>query len=314
MMRKFADLISLAQSGKKVNLCVAAAQDESVLEAVKQAQAMGLIKPVLVGNKEMIRKIMKDIHYEAKVLIIDCDSDELAAQKAVRLIADGECDILMKGLINSNEFLKAVLEKDSGMRKTKILSTLAAFDIPSEKKMIFVTDGGMVIAPTLEEKKELLINAMLALHALGIEKPKVAVLAANEKVNPKMQSTVDAKGLTEMSASGLLPEGIVEGPMAFDVAVDKSAAVHKGIKSEVSGDVDLLLVPNIDTGNAVGKAMMYYGKGNMAGIVLGAAKPVIIPSRTETAQGKLVSIVMAMLVSKNIEEKTKEYCKKIAFK
>ena len=163
--------------------------------------------------------------------------------------------------------------------------------------MFFHTDSGMNIAPTLEEKKDILINAMLALNALGIERPNVAVLTANEVVNPKMPATVDAKALVDMSAAGELPPGVVEGPIAMDVALNPEAARHKGLISEISGKVDLFLMPNIETGNSVGKALMYYVKAKMAGIVLGATHPVVMTSRAESAEGKLNSIALAALMA-----------------
>jgi phosphate butyryltransferase len=203
----------------------------------------------------------------------------------------------MKGKINSSDFLRAVLNSNNGLRTGRLLSHLAAYELPGAEKLIFLTDGGMNIAPSLADKKDILVNAMLALSAIGIKKPAVAILTANEIVSPKMPATVDAKALVEMSEKGELPPGIIEGPIAMDVAINPAAAEHKGLTSRVSGKVDLILMPNIETGNALGKALIHYANAKMAGIVLGATHPIILTSRAETADGKLNSIALACLIA-----------------
>jgi len=188
------------------------------------------------------------------------------------------------------------LDKEEGLRTGQLLSHLAAFEVPGQKKIIFVTDGGMNIAPTLQDKKDILTNAMLSLHRMGIENPYVAVLTANEVVSNKMPATVDAQCLVAMSRAGELPRGIVEGPISLDVVISRDAMHHKGIDSKVSGNVDLILVPTIEVGNILGKALIYFANGKMAGIVLGATHPIVLVSRVETPEGKLNSIALACLV------------------
>jgi len=268
-----------------------------VLLAIRQAIASGIAKAILVGDEPSIKAFLEKVDMPPGVEIVHEESIECAALKAVELVSSGRADIVMKGLVNSSDFLKAVLNADVGLRTGRLLSHLAAYEIPGSDRLVFHTDGGMNIAPSLSEKKQILINALLAMHAMGITKPNVAILTANEQVNPKMPATVDAKDLMDLCLAGQLPAATVEGPIAMDVIISPEAAKHKGIKSQISGNVDLILHPNIETGNAVGKSMIYYGKAKMAGLVLGATHPIVMTSRAETPEGKLNSIAMACLIS-----------------
>lgn len=295
MYCNYRQVVEAARAKGPAVISVAVAQDREVLEAVKLAYDEGIASAILVGDAKQIKLLSEEAGLPSDVRIVNETDNALAALKAVSLVHNGEAQVLMKGLINSSEFLRAVLNKDAGLRTGRLLSHLAVFEIPGQEKLLFVTDGGMNIAPSLEEKKDILINAMLALNDMGLVKPHVAVLTANELINPKMPATVDAKALADMSISGTLPPGIVEGPIALDVAVSAEAARHKNIASQVAGKVDLMLVPNIETGNAIGKTLIYYAGAKMAGLVLGAAAPVIMTSRAETAEGKLNSIALACL-------------------
>ena len=187
-----------------------------------------------------------------------------------------------------------MLNEEFGLRSGGILNHVAAFEIPGGRKLVFHTDGGMNIAPNLEEKRQILWNTITALHRLGIEQPKVAVLAANEQVNPKMPATVDAKALVEMADE--FPSCIIEGPVAMDVAVSADAAAHKGIASRIAGDADIFLVPTIEAGNLLGKSLVYYAGAKIAGVVLGATHPIVMVSRADDAQAKLHSIALASLL------------------
>ena len=284
-----------ARSGGPVTISVAVAQDQDVLEAVKAGEKAGIARAILVGDENLINPLREKVGLSPETPVIHEPDANKAAMRAVSLVKKGEARVLMKGLINSSDFLKAVLTPTEGLRTGRLLSHLAVFEIPGEEKLVFHTDGGINIAPNLEEKKDILVNAMLALKAIGIANPYVALLTANEMVNPKMPATVDAKALVEMSRQGELPPGVVEGPIALDVAVSPQAAKHKGITSRISGKVDLFLVPNIETGNALGKSLIYYAKAKMAGLVLGATHPIVMTSRAETAEGKLHSIALACL-------------------
>lgn len=295
MYRCYQEVLDTVKGRGMVTISVAAADDAEVLEAVKLAYDAGIARAILVGDAGKIQPLVAEIGLPADTPVLDEADPAKAALKAVALVHEGEAQVLMKGLVNSSDFLKAVLNKEKGLRTGRLLSHLAVFEIPGQRKLLFVTDGGMNIAPSLEEKKDILVNAMLALNDMGLERPYVAVLTANETVNPKMPATVDAQILSEMSGKGELPPGIVEGPVALDVAVSAEAAEHKKIDSKIAGNVDLMLVPNIETGNGIGKALIYYAGAKMAGLVLGAASPVVMTSRAETAEGKLNSIALACL-------------------
>ncbi|GBG56632.1 phosphate butyryltransferase [Sporomusaceae bacterium FL31] len=293
MYQNYQQVLDQARGIGPLTISVAAAQDKEVLIALKTAQEAGIVKPILVGDKQQIISLMNELGFSAAAIVHESDSDE-AAKTAVALVRNGDAQILMKGQINSSNFLKAVLNKEVGLRTGRLLSHLACFEIKNQSNLLFVTDGGMNISPTLAEKKDILKNAMLALNAMGIV-PHVAVLAANEVVSTRMPATMDAKSITEGYLAGEFPSGIVEGPIALDVAVSCEAARHKNIASHIAGKVDLMLVPSIETGNILGKALIYYGGAKMAGLVLGASHPIVMTSRAETAEGKLNSIALACL-------------------
>lgn len=295
MYHSFDEILEKVKGRKSLTISVAVAQDKDVLEAIKLAMDAGLANAILVGDKREITEMLEEIGFSSDIPVIDEPDINKAALKAVSLVKRGEAQILMKGLINSSDFLKAVLDPGDGLRTGRLISHLAAFEVPGQDRLIFHTDGGMNIAPDLQQKKDILTNAILALNAMGIEKPNVAVLTANEKVNPKMPATVDAQALVEMWEAGEFPPSIVEGPIALDVAVSSEAAKHKGIISKITSQVDLFLMPNIETGNACGKTLIYYAGAKMAGLVLGAANPIVMTSRAETAIGKLNSIALACL-------------------
>lgn len=297
MYCNYQEVIAEIKSRSLVTISVAVAQDKEVLSAIKLAQDAGIAEAILVGDASLITPLMEEVGLAANTPIIHEVENAKAAAKAVSLVRNGQAQMLMKGLINSSEFLRAVLHKEGGLRTDRLLSHLGAFEVPGQKKLLFITDGGMNTAPTLLEKKQIVINAMLALHAMGITDPRVAILTANEVVSDKMPATLDAKNLVEMSNNGDLPKGLVEGPIALDVAISLEAAKHKGIDSKIAGSVDLLVVPNIETGNALGKALIYFAKSKMAGIVLGATHPIIMTSRAETPEGKMNSIALACLVN-----------------
>lgn len=297
MYCNYSEILEEIKSRGPVVISVAVAQDKEVLAAIKLAQDAGIATAILVGDAQLITPMLTEIGLPADTQVIHEPDATKAALKAVSIVRNGQAQVLMKGMINSSDFLRAVLNKEEGLRTGRQLSHLAAFEVPGQKKIIFVTDGGMNIAPTLPEKKSIVTNAMLALHAMGITNPHVAVVAANEVVSNKMPVTVDAEILAQMSKNGELPAGIVEGPIALDVAISPEAAGHKGIDSKISGSVDLILVPTIETGNILGKALIYYANGKMAGIVLGATHPIVMTSRAETPEGKLNSIALACLVN-----------------
>lgn len=296
MFSSFAEMLKQAKSMPPVTISVSVAQDADVLEAVKAAQTEGIATAILVGDASKIRPLIQEIGLPADTPIIDQPDAAQAALAACSLVQQGQAQILMKGMINSSDFLRAVLNSTQGLRTGRLLSHMMAFDLPSQQSIFFHSDGGMNIAPTLAEKKDILVNAVLALHGMGVSRPHVAVLTANEVVSPKMPATLDAQALAEFAITGEVPDCLVEGPIALDVAINPAAAAHKGIKSQISGNVDLFLMPNIEAGNIAGKSLMYYAGAKAAGIVLGATHPVVMTSRAETAEGKLNSIALARLI------------------
>jgi len=301
VLRNFDEVIEQAKKYGKMPICVTVAQDKEVLQAVKLACDAELVQPILVGNAAAIKLLLAETGLPADTAIVDEPDSNKAALTAVSLVHEGVAKVLMKGLINSSDFLKAVLHDEVGLRTGRLLSHLAALEVPGDAKLTYFTDAGMNIAPNLREKEDILVNAMLTLHGLGIEQPNVAVLTANEQVSSKMPATTDARALAEMAAEGKLPDGIVEGPISFDVAVSREAALHKGLTSKISGQVDLFLMPNIETGNALCKSLIYYAGSKMAGIVLGATNPIVLTSRADTPEGKLNSIALACLAAEGGE-------------
>jgi len=303
LFNNFNELFEAARKLGQVTISVAVAQERGVLEAIKEAEKSGLGKAILVGNKELISQMMEDIGLSDNSRIIDIVDPDQAALRAVELVHDGEAQILMKGLINTSNFMRAVLNREKGLRSGSILSHFAALEIPGEKKLTFHTDGGINIAPDLKQKRQILTNSLAALKALGFTRPKVAVLAANEQVSPKMQATIDAAALVAMAYAGELPECEIEGPMAMDVAASRESAEHKGIQSKIAGDVDLFLFPTIEAGNSVAKALIKYAKAMNAGVILGATNPIILVSRSDKAESKLNSLALASLIVKGSENR-----------
>ncbi|MDY0236106.1 MAG: bifunctional enoyl-CoA hydratase/phosphate acetyltransferase [Gudongella sp.] len=296
MIKNFNDLVEKAKLLDKFKVCVAAAEDEEVLKAVKLAMDMGFIDPILVGDKDKIQELADKIGLKDYELV-HSDSPEESALEAVKIVSSGRASVLMKGFVNTSVYLRAVLNKEFGLRTGRLLSLLAAYEIPQYHKLLYCTDSGVNTNPNLEQKKDILVNSLLALEGFGLHNPKVAALTANETVDPKIQSTVDAGALVEMVANGEIKKCIIEGPIAFDVAFDSHAAEHKGIDSKVSGDVDLLLFPNIETGNALGKSWLLWNDAKWAGIILGASSPIVLGSRSDTAEIKVNSIALACLAS-----------------
>ena len=299
MFRHFTELTEAAKAGGPVRVAVAAAQDREVMAAIQGGIRAGLIEAALVGDRALIRPLAEELGITGSVEIVhELDLDR-ASLLAAGLVHAGEAQVLMKGLVNSQGFLRAALDPVRGLRTGRLLSHLAALETPGRAKLEFLTDGGMNIAPGLEEKKLILASALAALGRLGVAAPKVAVLCANEQVSPKMPATVDAQGLVRAWEAGEFPDCVVEGPIAMDVAVSPEAARHKGIQSRISGDVDLFLVPNIEAGNLVAKTMIYYGQARMAGLILGATHPIVMVSRADSAEAKLNAIAMAVLLSRS---------------
>ena len=299
--KNFKELIEKVQkSNVKKRVAVVVAQDEHTLEAVFKAKKDNIIEPILIGNKQEIQEILNKLNESLDDdAIINVEDDVNAAMKAVELIHKDKADFIMKGKIQTADLLRAVVNKEKGLRTGSIMSHCVFNEIPNYHKLIVTTDGGMMMYPNLDEKKKILENAVNTLIDMGYENPKVAVLAAVEKVNPKMPESVDAGLLKEMNQKGEIKNCIVEGPISYDLTMSKESAEIKGYKSSVVGDVDILLVPNITVGNILGKSLVYSAGAKMAGFIVGAKVPIVLTSRASTYEEKYLSLVISAAVAKN---------------
>ena len=282
-----------------MKLSVAAAEDHEVLEAVKQAVDDGIIEPVLFGNEPEIRKIAKEIGLDLEqVQVVSCADFTESAREAVRSVSEGKTDFLMKGLLDTSILLKAVLDKEIGLRTDRLLSHVMLYEPAYYHKLLLLTDGGMNIAPTLDEKRMILQNAVLATNAMGILHVKIACITAKEKVSDKMPATVDAAALKEMQLQGEFGDNVyVEGPIALDLAVSAEACKVKQFDSPVGGNADVLLVPTIEVGNGIGKTLTYMANAPSAGVIMGAKAPIVLVSRADSAETKLNSIAFGSVIA-----------------
>jgi len=293
-LKKLSDLIDIAKHKKIGRLAVAAAGDKAVLSAVKSAVDNGIITPVLVGDEKEIKKIAKEINFDlSNVDIYHAESPEKASIKAVSLVREGKAEILMKGLVSTAPLLKAVLNKEKGLRKGNTLSHFALIESPHYHKLFGVTDAAMNIAPEFHEKIDIINNAVDVFHGLGNKNPKVAVIGPLEVVNPKIDSTTHAAMLSKMSDRGQFNNCIVDGPFALDNAISKKAAKHKGIISEVAGDADILMTPELNSGNILYKTLVFLGGSTSAAVIMGAKVPIVLTSRADTEKNKMMSIALA---------------------
>lgn len=293
-LKSLNDIVNLAKSKETRRLVVAAAADKPVLEAVKNANHEGIIIPVLVGNKAEIERISKEINFDITGIDIYEENDPAKASvKAVALIREGKADILMKGLVSTAPLLKAVLDKENGLRKATTLSHFALIESPYYHKLLGVTDAAMNVAPEFNEKVNIIQNSIEVYHRLGNMNPKVAIVGPLEVVNPKIESTVHAAMLNVMNQRGQIKGCTIDGPFAIDNAVSKKAAEHKGITGEVAGDADILVAPELNSGNILYKTLMFMGGCTSAAVIMGARVPVVLTSRADTDKSKMMSIALA---------------------
>ncbi|WP_320046325.1 bifunctional enoyl-CoA hydratase/phosphate acetyltransferase [uncultured Ilyobacter sp.] len=294
VIKNFEELIGKIKKNQKTKrVVVVCADDRHTLEALKKAEKDGIVQSILIGNKNKIKKLLNEISFEKKEeTIIDSESDKYAASKAVEIIREQKADFMMKGKIQTADLLKAVVDKNKGLGKDRIMSHVSILEIPTYHKILAVSDGGMVICPSLKEKKQILKNAVEVFLSLGYENPKVAVLAAVEKVNPKMKETVDGETLKNMNQNREIVNCLIEGPISYDLAMSMESAIIKEYKSPVAGDADILLVPDITTGNILSKSLVYSGKSKMAGFITGARVPIALTSRGASSEEKYLSLVI----------------------
>jgi len=298
MLKTFNEVLNKAKDYGPKKMAVASAGAEDVLMAVEAARKEGLTDSILVGDKKEIIQIAEKMGINpANYEIIDKPDKTETARCAVELVRNKKASILMKGMMGTARFLQAVLDKEIGLRTNRLLSHVYTLEIKNYNRLLTMTDGAMNISPDLKQKAQIIQNAIYYAHSMGIKKPKVAIVAALELVNPDMPATIDAACLAKMSERGQIVGGIVDGPLGFDNAISKEAAKHKGIESPVSGEVDIILVPNIESGNIFAKGLVYLANAVPAGLLLGAKAPVVLVSRSDTAQSKLYSIALGVLMS-----------------
>ncbi len=295
---KLQNLIDQTKGYQPVRVAVVNAAQQVSLESVREAADLGFVDPILIGEATAIRDIAASVGIrDAADRIIDAKGDPAAAAAGVRLVREGKVDILMKGLVHTDTFMRALLDAEHGLRLPgRRVSHTFLCDIPSYSKLLVITDAAINIAPDLNAKAEILQNAIELCHLLGIETPKAAVLSAVETVNPAIVSTLDAACLMLMAQRGQITGAIVDGPLAFDNAISLSAATEKGISSKVAGDCDILLVPDLVSGNILAKTLEYLGGAVAAGIVLGLSVPVVLNSRSDPASARLAALALAALI------------------
>lgn len=304
MKNGFAEIIAKVKECGMKKIAVAAAQDDAVLEAVREAKARGIADAVLVGDEKKIREIAASMNMDlSEYEIIDEPDMAQAALKAVKLAHDGKVDMYMKGLVDTKNFLKSVLDKEVGLRTGNALSHVAVFEIPGFDRLLFLTDVAFMTYPTLEDKIDIINNTVPVVKACGVSCPKIAPLAAVEVVNPKMPCTVEAAELSKMNEEGKITGCIIDGPLSLDLAVDPEAAIHKGATHrKIQGDADVLLFPDIHAGNVVYKTITHMIDMKNGGILTGTKVPVILTSRSDTFETKVNSIALAAVVAEELKK------------
>lgn len=303
MIKSLKELMASAKAGDTMTLVVVAAEDADVLQAVVKAAQENVVEPILVGDVNAIKATAQTTGLSVdNYQLVQAASLEEAARISVKMVSDKRADFIMKGLIDTSVLLKAVLDREIGLRTDSLLSHVMVYEVPSYHKLIYMTDGGMNIEPDLEAKTKILQNAVAVAKALGTEQVNVACIAAKEKVNPKMPVTVDARALQERGEAGAFGKNVsVEGPLAIDLAFSKEAAEVKKFNSKIAGETDVVLVPNIEVGNGIGKTLTYLANATSAGIIMGAKAPVVLVSRADDYEAKLNSIALGSVIARSLK-------------
>ena len=295
---KYEQMLTKCKNLKPVPTAVAHPCEESALSGAIEAANLGLIVPILVGPRDKIEATAKSAGIDiSKYQIVDTPHSHAAAAKAVELLREAQAELLMKGSLHTDELMSAVVSREGGLRTGRRISHVFVMDIPTYHKVLFVTDGAINIAPTLEDKADICQNAIDLIIALGLEKPKVAILSGVETVTSKMPATIDAAALCKMAERGQITGAILDGPLAFDNAISKRAAETKGIRSLVAGDPDILLAPDLEAGNILAKQLSFLANADSAGLVLGARVPIILTSRADSVRSRIASCGVAMLAA-----------------
>jgi phosphate butyryltransferase len=298
MFNTFADIIASARQRNKGKIAVAAAADADVLIAVQAAKNEGIADAILVGDSGLIRDICQKNGIDADSFEIDHVPDvRLAAKRAAKLVRDGQAKVMMKGLVGTADFMRAVLDKTDGLGSGRLISHIAVFEITGYDRLMMLSDAAINIAPDLGQKVQIIENALRVASAMGNKKPHVAMLAAVETVTSSMRATEDAAIISKMAERGQIKGCFIDGPLALDNAVSPTAAAHKGITGEVAGKADLLIAPGIEAGNVLYKSLGYFTDAKLGGIVVGATAPVVMTSRADSPQAKLNSIALALVTA-----------------
>jgi phosphate butyryltransferase len=298
MFRNFDDLLDAARARGPVSIAVAAAHDPDVVEALQRARELGLAEGILVGKGSEIRSLARDAGFDlSDSQIVNEPDPQAAIRQAIALVREGRAGLLMKGKVATASLVRAVLDKEAGLRTGRQLSQVVVFQVPGFERLMLLTDAAINIAPTLTQKAELCRNAIQVAHSLGIEKPNIAALCALELVHPEMPATVDAAALCAMNRRGQLPGCYIEGPIALDAPLSKFAAERKGIGGPIVENTDIFLAPDIEAANILYRAVVYFAKAESGGIVLGARAPIVLLSRAETAETKVRSIAIGVLMA-----------------
>jgi phosphate butyryltransferase len=302
MKASFEKMVERVSTGQMKKVAVSVAQDEAVLEAVSEAAKRGIARGILVGDKDKIHKVADGISMDLSDYEIIHEPDDIQASlRAVKLAHDGEADMYMKGLIDTKNFLRSVLDKEVGLRTGGVLSHVSVFNIESMERLLFLTDVAFMTYPTLEDKVHIIENTLPVARACGVEYPKIAPLAAVEVVNPKMPVTMDGAELTKMNEDGRITGCIVDGPLSLDLAIDPEAAKHKGATDrKIQGDADILLFPDIHAGNLVYKALVHLVPMTNGCILTGTKVPVILTSRSDSFETKVNSMALAATVAHSL--------------
>lgn len=293
---------AIQQQSEQKTIAIAHATDSSVFESAKKALAENLASFIFIGPETEMNEARAEASFQddldQRIEWIYTEDNIDSAKQAVQCVKEQKAQVLMKGMVSTSVLLKAVLNKENGLRTGSILSHLAGFSLPGRTDLLFVTDAAMNISPDLKEKTQIIENSVGALRDMGISKPKVAVIAAVETVNPAMQATIDAASLTLMNRRNQIAHCEIDGPLGFDNAVSLEAANQKGIDSNVAGKADILMVPSIETGNVLYKSLTYFGQAVVGGMIVGAKAPIILTSRSDSAESKLFSMAMALATAK----------------
>ncbi len=298
MIENLSYLVKLAKNKRRRKIAVAAAGDYHVLEAIANASSEGIIEPVLVGNETEIRRISEEIGFNLdNIEVINVTDAYEASLEATKLIGEGKAEILMKGLVSSGLLLKAVLNKEFGLRTGSLLSHVALFETPYYHKLLAVTDAAMNVDPGLEEKIDIIKNAVKVFHGLNNKNPKVAIIGSVETINPKMEATMHAATISMMNYRKQIKGCIIDGPLALDGAISKEAAELKHIVSDVAGDADLILAPDINGANILYKSLNFLGGATSAAVIMGAKVPIVLTSRGDTEKSKFLSIALAAAIT-----------------